>query len=60
MAKKISFKKGTTARVARGKIAEQFKVEGDTAESAFAKATSIVQKASKGGQKRLAKKGLTK
>jgi hypothetical protein len=56
--KKLSFKKGTVARAARGKIAEQFKAEGDSADSAFAKATAITKRASKGGQKKLAQKGL--
>lgn len=57
MAKKPSFKKGTTAREARGKIAEDLKATGTPTASAFAQATAITQRASRSGRKKLAKKG---
>ena len=57
---KVSFKKGTKARKARGKIAEDLKAKGVEKSSAFAQATAITKRASKGGRKRLAKHGLKK
>jgi hypothetical protein len=60
MARKVSMKKGTVARRARGKIAEQLKRRGRSASRAFALATFIAQRASAAGRKRLARRGLRK
>ena len=58
MAKKPSFTKGTAARKARGKIAEDLKTGGASTDSAFAQATAITKRASRKGRKTLATKGL--
>lgn len=58
MAKRTSFKAGTSARKARGKAAEDLKQQGMSTSKAFAIATTIVKKASPKGRKRLARKGL--
>jgi hypothetical protein len=58
MARKTSFKIGTTARKARGKVAESLKRQGLPASRAFAIATTIAKKASPKGRKRLARRGL--
>ena len=58
--KKASMKRGTVARRARGKIAEQLKRRGRKASSAFALATYIAQRAGPAGRKRLARRGLRK
>ena len=58
MAKKVSFKTGTTARKARGKVAEQLKRRGLRKGNAFALATYIAKRAKPAGRKRLARRGL--
>lgn len=58
--KKVSFKAGTKARAARGKVAESLKARGVDPDIAFAEATNIIKRASPGGRKRLARKGLKK
>lgn len=58
--KKLSFKKGTVARKARGKVAEDLKSRGVESDSAFAQVTAITKRASTGGQKRLSQHGLKK
>jgi len=58
--KKVSFKTGTKARAARGKVAEQLKRRGLRKGSAFALATYIAKRASASGRKRLARRGLRK
>ena len=60
MAKKLSFKEGTQARAARGKVAEDLKGEGRSADSAFAIATTIAKRAAPEGRGRLARRGLGK
>jgi hypothetical protein len=60
MAKKTSFKEGTPARAARGKVAEDLKGEGRSADSAFAIATTIAKRASPQGRQRLARRGLAR
>jgi len=60
MARKLSFKQGTIARKARGKLAENLKSQGVEPDSAFAQATAITKRASSSGQKRLAKHGISK
>lgn len=60
MARKVSFKTGTAARRARGKIAEQLKRQGRGVRSAFALATYITKRAKPAGRKRLARRGLRK
>jgi hypothetical protein len=57
---KVRFKAGTTARKARGKVAEALKRRGMPASRAFPIATGIVKKASTAGRKRLARRGLRK
>jgi len=57
--KNLSFKKGTTARAARGKVAEELKGKGDPPDKAFAIATAITQRTkTPAATKRLAKHGL--
>jgi len=58
--KKVSFRTGTKARAARGKVAEQLKRRGSSARRAFALATYITKRASAAGRKRLARRGLRK
>jgi hypothetical protein len=55
---KTSFKRGTRAQKARGKVAEDLKHQGMSTEKAFAIATTITKKASAKGRKRLARRGL--
>ena len=57
--KKVSFKRGTTARKARGKVAEQLKKRRKV-KAPFAVATKIVKRAKPKARKRLARRGLTK
>lgn len=56
MARKLSFKKGTGARKARGKLAEKLKREGKSDSSAFAIATAATKRMSPKGRKRAARK----
>jgi hypothetical protein len=56
--KKTSFKRGTKARAARDKVAEQLKRRGRSASRAFALATFIAKRASLAGRKRLIRHGL--
>ncbi len=59
--KKRSFKQGTQARATRGKVAEDFKAQGDSDSVAFAKATKVTKGVkSEAGLKRLAKHGIRK
>jgi hypothetical protein len=60
MKKTPSFKEGTPARAARGKVAEELKEEGRSPNSAFAIATTIAKRASPAGRARLARRGLGK
>lgn len=60
MARKVSFRRGTTAQKARSKTAESLKKRGMTTASAFAQATYITKRASPKGRKRLARRGLKK
>jgi len=60
MAKKVSFRKGTKARAARDKVAEQLKRRGTRKGNAFALATYIAKRAKPAGRKRLARRGLRK
>jgi hypothetical protein len=57
---KTSFKRGTTARKARGKVAESLKRRGLRTRNAFALATYIAKRAKPAGRKRLARRGLRK
>jgi len=58
--KKVSFRTGTKARAARGKVAEQLKRRGLRKGNAFALATYIAKRAGAAGRKRLARRGLRK
>lgn len=60
MARKVSFKTGTAARRARGKVAEQLKRRGMPKSRAFALATYIAKRSKPAGRKRLARRGLRK
>ena len=60
MAKKTSFKRGTTAQKARSKVAEGLKRRGLRTGNAFALATYIAKRAKPAGRKRLARRGLRK
>jgi hypothetical protein len=57
---RTSFKTGTTARKARGRVAESLKRRGMPKSRAFAMATAITKRASAAGRKRLARRGLKK
>jgi hypothetical protein len=59
MAAKLAFTEGTTAREARGKVAEDLKREGRSNDSAFAIATAITKRAGAAGRKRLARRGVS-
>jgi hypothetical protein len=58
MARKVSFKRGTTAQKARSKTAESLKKRGMRTSNAFALATYIAKRATLAGRKRLARRGL--
>lgn len=61
MASKKSFKKGTTARASRDKVAEQLKERGYSKDSAFAIGTTVAKGVkSSAAQKRLAQHGVRK
>lgn len=60
MAKKVSFKRGTSAQKARSKVAEGLKRRGLRTRNAFALATYIAKRATPAGRKRLARRGLRK
>ena len=58
MARKVSFRRGTTAQKARGKTAESLKKRGMKTANAFALASYITKRAAPKGRKRLARRGL--
>ena len=60
MARKVSFKRGTSAQKARSKVAESLKRRGLRKGNAFALATYIAKRAKPAGRKRLARRGLRK
>jgi hypothetical protein len=61
MARKVSFKRGTSAQKARSKVAESLKRRGGRgARNPFALATFIAKRAGTAGRKRLASRGLRK
>lgn len=53
---RMSFKLGTKARKARGRVAERLKERGMSADRAFAIATASTKRMSRGARERLAKR----